>query len=109
MSDRPGGRGGDRELHDGRMSAPVVEPAAEGEIEIDALHELLALHAEERRARAIQRDLLLLHCAQIARAHPVPHVGKLQRALGWRPRYTDLAEIVATAWEFEKRHHAVKV
>ena len=34
---------------------------------------------------------------------------KLQRALGWRPRYTDLAGIVATAWEFEKRHSAVKV
>jgi UDP-glucose 4-epimerase len=35
--------------------------------------------------------------------------GKLQRALGWRPRYTDLADIVATAWEFEKRRFTVQV
>ncbi|MBI1791782.1 MAG: UDP-glucose 4-epimerase GalE [Acidobacteria bacterium] len=27
---------------------------------------------------------------------------KLRRALGWKPRYEDLREIVATAWEFEK-------
>ncbi len=28
---------------------------------------------------------------------------KLQAALGWRPRYTDLRDIVRTAWAFEKR------
>ncbi len=28
---------------------------------------------------------------------------RLQRAFAWRPRYTSLVDIVATAWEFEKR------
>jgi len=27
---------------------------------------------------------------------------KLQRTLGWRPRYTSLRDVVATAWEFER-------
>jgi UDP-glucose 4-epimerase len=34
--------------------------------------------------------------------------GKLQRTLGWKPRYTSLREIVATAWEFEKSLSGVK-
>lgn len=29
---------------------------------------------------------------------------KLRRTLAWAPRYTDPREIVATAWEFEKKH-----
>jgi UDP-glucose 4-epimerase len=33
---------------------------------------------------------------------------KLQRTLGWKPRYTELHDIVATAWEFEKNHAGVK-
>jgi UDP-glucose 4-epimerase len=28
---------------------------------------------------------------------------RLKAALGWQPRYTDLRDIVATAWEFERR------
>jgi UDP-glucose 4-epimerase len=28
---------------------------------------------------------------------------KLQRTLGWKPRYTALRDIVATAWEFERK------
>jgi len=28
--------------------------------------------------------------------------GKLQRTLGWKPRYTGLRDIVKTAWEFER-------
>ena len=34
--------------------------------------------------------------------------GKLQRTLGWKPRYTSLRDIVATAWAFEKNHAGVK-
>ena len=34
--------------------------------------------------------------------------GKLQRTLGWKPRYASLREIVATAWAFEKNHIGVK-
>ena len=33
---------------------------------------------------------------------------KLQRTLGWKPRYTGLREIVATAWAFEKNRVVVK-
>jgi UDP-glucose 4-epimerase len=33
---------------------------------------------------------------------------KLQRTLGWKPRYTELRDIVATAWEFEKDRAGVK-
>ncbi len=34
--------------------------------------------------------------------------GKLQRTLGWKPRYTSLRDIVATAWEFERDRVGVK-
>jgi UDP-glucose-4-epimerase GalE len=29
---------------------------------------------------------------------------KIQKELGWRPRYTDIKEIVATAWNWHKNH-----
>jgi UDP-glucose 4-epimerase len=29
---------------------------------------------------------------------------KLRRTLGWEPRYTEIRDIVATAWEFEKKN-----
>jgi UDP-glucose-4-epimerase GalE len=31
---------------------------------------------------------------------------RLTRSLGWKPRFTDLREIVATAWEFESRRNS---
>jgi len=34
--------------------------------------------------------------------------GKLQRTLGWKPRYAELRGIVATAWQFEKGQIGVK-
>jgi len=34
---------------------------------------------------------------------------KLQRTLGWKPRYTELRDIVATAWAFEKKHSCQRV
>jgi UDP-glucose-4-epimerase GalE len=34
---------------------------------------------------------------------------RLQKTLGWKPRYTDLLDIVATAWTFEKNHAGVKI
>ena len=34
---------------------------------------------------------------------------KLQRTLGWKPRYHQLRDIVATAWEFERKHVSQKV
>jgi UDP-glucose-4-epimerase GalE len=30
---------------------------------------------------------------------------RLQRALGWKPKFADLVDIVATAWQFEKKRH----
>jgi UDP-glucose 4-epimerase len=33
----------------------------------------------------------------------VANADKLCRALGWQPRYTDLREIISTAWEFERK------
>ena len=33
---------------------------------------------------------------------------KLRQALGWKPQYEGLRQIVATAWEFEKNHIGVK-
>lgn len=32
----------------------------------------------------------------------VANSGKLKRALGWKPRFPDLTDIVTTAWQFEK-------
>ncbi|MFB3778042.1 MAG: UDP-glucose 4-epimerase GalE [Bryobacteraceae bacterium] len=33
----------------------------------------------------------------------VADASRLERSLGWKPRFTDLREIVSTAWEFEKK------
>jgi UDP-glucose 4-epimerase len=32
----------------------------------------------------------------------VANSDKLQRALGWKPKFADLVKIVETAWQFEK-------
>ena len=37
-------------------------------------------------------------------AELVANSDKLRSTLGWSPRYTDIREIVETAWEFERRH-----
>lgn len=29
---------------------------------------------------------------------------KIKKELGWKPRYSDLKEIVRTAWEWHRRH-----
>jgi UDP-glucose 4-epimerase len=31
---------------------------------------------------------------------------KLRRTLGWEPRYTEIRDIVATAWEFQRKNRA---
>jgi UDP-glucose-4-epimerase GalE len=36
----------------------------------------------------------------------VAYSDKLKRALGWKPKYPDLVDIVATAWQFEKKRGA---
>ena len=36
----------------------------------------------------------------------VANSDKLQRVLNWKPKYTDLADIVETAWQFEKNRGA---
>jgi len=36
----------------------------------------------------------------------VANSDKLQRTLGWKPRYPELTDIVATAWQFEKNRRA---
>ncbi len=45
---------------------------------------------------------------QPRRAGDVPELyadaGLIARELGWRPRYTELEKIVATAWEWHRRH-----
>jgi UDP-glucose-4-epimerase GalE len=68
--------------------------------------------------------LEVLRAAEQVTGEKVPHVtgprregdpaalvadsGKLQRTLGWKPRYTGLRDIVATAWEFERDLVGVK-
>lgn len=39
----------------------------------------------------------------------VANSDRLQQTFGWKPRYTDLTEIVKTAWQFEQEHQASKV
>ena len=36
----------------------------------------------------------------------VADANRLTRSLGWKPRFTDLREIVATAWQFEGRRNS---
>ncbi len=69
--------------HGGRVG---VEAAAEREMQVDALHEALGLHAHEGGARSVHRDLLLLHGAQVARAHVVANLRKVQSFLICRCR-----------------------
>ena len=35
-------------------------------MQVDALHQALGLHAQQRGARGVQREALLLHRAQVA-------------------------------------------
>ena len=58
-----------------------VEPAAEREVEVDALHEPLGLHAHERGSRAVHGELLLLDAAQVAGADVVANPRQLERLL----------------------------
>jgi UDP-glucose 4-epimerase len=34
----------------------------------------------------------------------VAHAGRIERELGWRPRYREIRSIAATAWEWHRRH-----
>jgi UDP-glucose 4-epimerase len=36
----------------------------------------------------------------------VANSGKLQQALGWKPKFPELLDIVQTAWQFEKKRGA---
>jgi UDP-glucose-4-epimerase GalE len=38
----------------------------------------------------------------------VANADKLRRALGWEPRYTDLRDIISTAWEFERKRRGAR-
>ena len=40
-------------------------------MQVHALHQALALHAQQRGARGVEREALLLHGAQVARADAV--------------------------------------
>ena len=76
---QPGRHGlSSRARHGGRDG---VEPAAEREVQVDALHEPLGLHAHERGARAVHGELLLLHGAQVAGADVVANLRELERLL----------------------------
>jgi UDP-glucose 4-epimerase len=64
----------------------------------------------------------VIESARRVTGHPIPHVvgdrrpgdpatliassATIQRELGWQPRYTDLEEIVATAWDWHRAHPA---
>ena len=37
----------------------------------------------------------------------VADAGKLRRLLGWTPKYTQIRDIVQTAWDFERKHHSL--
>src|SRR5262249_36551812 len=63
-------------------SGVAAEVAAEREIEIHALHAAFALHAQQVHPRGMQHELLLLDCAQVARADAIARLRELQRALG---------------------------
>jgi UDP-glucose 4-epimerase len=61
----------------------------------------------------------MIRCVEDVTGRPVPYVigarregdppalvanaDKLRRALGWEPRFTDLRDIVSSAWEFERK------
>src|SRR4030095_9590660 len=64
----------DRNLR--RQHAHRAEVAAEREMEVHALHALLTHRAKLRRARGVQRELLLEDAAQVARPDVVEHVGE---------------------------------
>jgi UDP-glucose 4-epimerase len=37
-------------------------------------------------------------------ARLIADASKAQRVLGWKPRYTDLKELIATAWNWHRHH-----
>src|SRR5205809_1006955 len=57
-----------------------LEAAAEGEMQVHALHQPLGLHAQQGGARGAEGEALLLYRAQVADADAIAHVGEFQRA-----------------------------
>jgi UDP-glucose 4-epimerase len=37
----------------------------------------------------------------------VANSDKLKRTLGWKPKFTEIEDIVATAWQFEQKRAAI--
>src|SRR5204863_3286978 len=69
-----------------RLRARGLPAAAEREVHVDPLHELLALYAKQGRACGIECELLLLNRAQVSRANAVAHVCEFECALVLRDR-----------------------
>src|SRR5215831_18820040 len=57
----------------------LVEASPEREMQIDALYQPLRLHSQQRDPCRIERELLLLHSAQIDRADAEADIRKLER------------------------------
>ena len=58
----------------------LVEATAQCEVEIHALHERVALRAQQRRARAVECDVLRQNGAQVTRADPETNLRELDSA-----------------------------
>ena len=65
----------------GRFRRWALEAAAQGEMQIHALRQLLALHAQQRQPRGMDVQLLLLDGAQIALADAVARLRQFEGAL----------------------------
>src|SRR5262245_11761897 len=65
-----------------RASGVASEVASERKIEVHPLHAPLALHAQQRHAGRVIRELLLLDGPQVARADAVARLRDAQGSLG---------------------------
>jgi UDP-glucose 4-epimerase len=89
---------------------------------------LLALNALEKHDRLVYNlgngsgysNLEVVETARRVTGHPIPVVesprrpgdaprlvassGKIRRELGWQPQHSDLADIIASAWEWHRTH-----
>ena len=51
---------------------------AQGQVQVDPLHQALGLHPQQRRARRLQGQLLLLHHPQVHRTDAEADLGQFQ-------------------------------
>jgi UDP-glucose-4-epimerase GalE len=119
--------GNDYDTPDGTCIRDYIHVADLAEAHLAAIEKLLAGGTSDVfnvGTGAGQSVLEVLRAAEQVTGSKVPHQigprregdpaalvadsGKLKKTLGWKPKFTDVKDIVATAWQFEQKRDVVR-